>query len=408
MPAATAATSLRTPVLVSACTRAITSGCRMGASRAPGSSGRPHGASTRTTSAPQRPATSHIRSPNRPLTPITTTSPGSDRVDEGRLHARRPGARDGQGERVRRYSIPCAVGRTSRRADAMNSGSRWPSMGRASPAVASGYGLHGPGPIRTRSVTTMSGDRRRAPLSSRYEERADQAVEDVGFGRQARVEAEVAHQLGQHDGPARRSRRPGRARLPGAAGGRRRARRRGSSSSRSTVVRVSAVVVDPVAVVGAKALVDGGQGGDRPGQADQAGRGPEGRLTGADVGQQLGDEPAGRAQLLAGRRVGGQEPLGDANTADVEATRRRRGAPSGVRARRPAPSTRLRCRRPARGRRQAPARQWHPETTGGPPRRHPATRAGRPRPAAAAAKKSSRLAASRAAEVAVIRTRCTP
>ena len=51
-------------------------GAGWASSRAPGSSGRPHGASTRTTSAPQRRATSHIRSPKRPLTPITTMSPG--------------------------------------------------------------------------------------------------------------------------------------------------------------------------------------------------------------------------------------------------------------------------------------------------------------------------------------------
>ena len=38
---------------------------------------RPTGLSTRTTSAPHRAATSHIRSPNSPLTPTTTTSPSA-------------------------------------------------------------------------------------------------------------------------------------------------------------------------------------------------------------------------------------------------------------------------------------------------------------------------------------------
>ena len=37
---------------------------------------RPHCSSTRTRSAPQRVATSHMRSPNRPLTPTTTVSLG--------------------------------------------------------------------------------------------------------------------------------------------------------------------------------------------------------------------------------------------------------------------------------------------------------------------------------------------
>src|SRR5262249_6930932 len=84
---------------------------------------------------------------------------------------------------------------------ARNSGSRWPSKGRASPAVASGYGLHGPGPIRMRSETTMNANRRRAPRRSRYEQRADQAVENVRFGREAGGETEMAHQPGQHHRP---------------------------------------------------------------------------------------------------------------------------------------------------------------------------------------------------------------
>jgi len=70
------AISLRTPVDVSACTRAIIVGARWAASTAPGSRGSPHGASTATTSAPSRLATSHIRVPNSPFTPTTTTSPG--------------------------------------------------------------------------------------------------------------------------------------------------------------------------------------------------------------------------------------------------------------------------------------------------------------------------------------------
>ena len=60
----------------------------------------PHSSSTRTTSAPQRRATSHMRSPNTPLTPTITVSPGFDQVDEARLHARGAGAAHREGQRV--------------------------------------------------------------------------------------------------------------------------------------------------------------------------------------------------------------------------------------------------------------------------------------------------------------------
>ena len=68
--------SLRTPVEVSACTTAMIAGAGWADRSRCGSIGSPHGASTRTTSAPSRPATSHIRSPKTPLTPTTTGSPG--------------------------------------------------------------------------------------------------------------------------------------------------------------------------------------------------------------------------------------------------------------------------------------------------------------------------------------------
>ena len=72
--------SLRTPVEVSACTTAIIAGDGWASASCCGSMGWPHGASTRTTSAPQRDATSHIRSPNTPFTPITTASPGRTKL----------------------------------------------------------------------------------------------------------------------------------------------------------------------------------------------------------------------------------------------------------------------------------------------------------------------------------------
>src|SRR4051794_11556426 len=113
------ATSLRTPVEVSAWTTAITAAPGWASITASGSSGRPHGASTRTTSAPWRRATSHMRSPNSPLTPTTTTSPGPTtaglpvapddhaapgpaHVADGRLRAGRAGAAHGERECVGR------------------------------------------------------------------------------------------------------------------------------------------------------------------------------------------------------------------------------------------------------------------------------------------------------------------
>src|SRR5207244_2329071 len=71
LPAPSGSMSLRTPVDVSACTTAMIVGDGWASSRRCGSMAMPHSASTRTTSAPQRDATSHMRSPNTPFTPIT-------------------------------------------------------------------------------------------------------------------------------------------------------------------------------------------------------------------------------------------------------------------------------------------------------------------------------------------------
>ena len=83
--------SFSTPVDVSACTTATQARVRVLALRVE----QPlrierHGptrSSTRTTSAPQRRATSHMRSPNTPLTPTITVSPGSTRLTK---HASMP------------------------------------------------------------------------------------------------------------------------------------------------------------------------------------------------------------------------------------------------------------------------------------------------------------------------------
>ena len=101
-PVASGPMSLRTPVEVSACTTAMIAGAGWAARSRCGSIGSPHGASTRMTSAPSRPATSHIRSPKTPLTPTTTGSAGPHEVHERRLHACRSRPADRQGQGVRR------------------------------------------------------------------------------------------------------------------------------------------------------------------------------------------------------------------------------------------------------------------------------------------------------------------
>ena len=129
--------------------------------------GVPTRSSTRTTSAPQRRATSHMRSPNTPLAPTIAVSPGSSRLTK---HASMPaepvpligsvsafvGAEDGAQARHRLVHAP--------------RGTRGPcarAAGGASAAVASGYGFDGPGPSSRRSVigirgayATATGDRR--------------------------------------------------------------------------------------------------------------------------------------------------------------------------------------------------------------------------------------------------------
>ena len=96
------ARSLRMPVEVSACTTAIIFGAGCASSSVCGSIGVPHGASTRTTSAPHRAATSHMRPPNTPLTPITTVSPGPTKLTNAASMPGGPGARDGERQLILR------------------------------------------------------------------------------------------------------------------------------------------------------------------------------------------------------------------------------------------------------------------------------------------------------------------
>ena len=119
-------------------------------SRRCGSIARPHGSSTRTTSAPQRRATSHMRSPNTPLTPMITVSPGSSRLTKQASIPAEPVPLIGNVSAL-------AVWNAARSRSAISSsttrksGSRWPRTGRWNASITSGYGFDGPGPRSRRS-----------------------------------------------------------------------------------------------------------------------------------------------------------------------------------------------------------------------------------------------------------------
>ena len=88
MPAATAATSLRTPVLVSACTTAITLGCRWAASTAVRVEGlTPRGVDAHHFGPAAGRHVAHALA-EQPVDPDHHHVAGPDGVDEGRLHAR--------------------------------------------------------------------------------------------------------------------------------------------------------------------------------------------------------------------------------------------------------------------------------------------------------------------------------
>ena len=95
--------SERTPVDVSAWTAAMIFGAGWAAATRSASTGVPHSWSTRTTSAPWRPATSTMRSPKSPLTATTTTSPGETVLTKAASMPADPVAESG---RVRRLSVP--------------------------------------------------------------------------------------------------------------------------------------------------------------------------------------------------------------------------------------------------------------------------------------------------------------
>ena len=137
--------SLRTPVDVSAWTTAMTVGRRVGGERAPRD--RSAGPTSPRPARPRRrtgPATSHMRSPNTPLTPTTTTSPGSTTLTNAASMPAEPVPLIGNvsGLSVRNT---CRSRSHVSSSSATNSGSRWPSIGRAERLGDLGVGVAGAG-----------------------------------------------------------------------------------------------------------------------------------------------------------------------------------------------------------------------------------------------------------------------
>src|SRR5689334_23161414 len=182
-----AATSFSTPVDVSAWTTASARApvfAARASSSACGSIGVPQSASTRTTSAPARRATSHMRSPNTPLTPTITVSPRSTRLTK---HVSIPAEPVPEIGSVSGLAVSKTVRRRSHVSPRIrrNSGSRWPSSGCANAAVTSAYGFDGPGPMSNRSGITMP---------ATYARSCGGALRDAG--REGELALEVGDRLG--------------------------------------------------------------------------------------------------------------------------------------------------------------------------------------------------------------------
>ena len=143
----------RTPVDASPCTRTTRRGRPFSStrSRASGCNGEPHGASTRTTSAPSRPAASASLSPAKPITPTATTSPGSIRFAStaSRPASSLPGKMKVSGLSVRQRSRSRLRAWSS---TPRNSGSLAPWSVAINPCLARGDGLLRSGPSSVRSL----------------------------------------------------------------------------------------------------------------------------------------------------------------------------------------------------------------------------------------------------------------
>ena len=202
--------SFSTPVDVSACTTATQARVAvLAAGRRAGAAGRARGPTPRRRARRRHRSgarTSHMRSPNTPLTPTITVSPGSTRLTK---HASMPAEPVPLIGNVSAFSVRKTVRRRAMISSriARNSGSRCPSIGRASAATTSGYGFDGPGPSSRRSVMGMRGSLRARGTSrlggvSGAREDGEPVLEELAHLEQAVVaRGDAARDLG---GGARR------------------------------------------------------------------------------------------------------------------------------------------------------------------------------------------------------------
>ena len=145
--------SLRTPVDVSACTKAriLISGLALRVSSTTlRSVCSPHVLLTVIASPPQRSTFSTMRLPNTPLIHTSTLSPGSTRLTKHASIPAEPGAEIGIVSAfsvLNAYCKSCLVWSIN----SMNNGSRWPKVGLAMAFKILGLTSDGPGPIKVRS-----------------------------------------------------------------------------------------------------------------------------------------------------------------------------------------------------------------------------------------------------------------
>ena len=269
-----AATSLRTPVDVSACTTAMTRRARVRVEQRCGSIGWPHG---RRPARPRRrtaPATSHMRSPNTPLTPMTTDVAGLDHVDEAASMPAEPVPLIGSVSALVGAEHLRAAGRRSRRA-ARGSRDRG---GRARAGEGRDHlgirvaraGAHrapdrdgiAAASLRPDSSGPLRATRRSAGSATRP---SRMSASDTRHSSKPKL----AHDRHEDAAARRRSRRPAPPRGRGCGC----ARRSGSVASVRNTSSAAALreheVVDAVAVVVGQAELDRGHRRHRAGQADE-------------------------------------------------------------------------------------------------------------------------------------------
>ena len=142
----------RTPVDVSAwTTNRAANGSRAASRSASVGIARPHGASTRVTSAPRRVERVGHPLAEQAVNPADDAVAGGDQVVDQRLHARAAGARDRERDLVVGAERRRAACRATSSISSPNAGSRWPIVGRASASRTRGATGLGPAPSSSRS-----------------------------------------------------------------------------------------------------------------------------------------------------------------------------------------------------------------------------------------------------------------